>query len=324
MAVNAFEKAQVGHYYLLKRDYVQAWRWYERVAETAMLPAPKTLDEWINRFRNPRDISVFQYFALMRQGRLEEARSKLAWFRRNYPPRLSEELMKSSEPANPQDSLVRQLTALQNELKPEGLVSRLLQDLYIAQVLLSLDAAEDAHALFRTVLNNDPAESNSARLSAAATLSQILLLEQKHSEYAELATDTLAPLLLKARGKHMAPKPTEERDLARVVPTFVGALTMMPLMSRDFLAGLPRGQVERISHIVETLRTQAQDDEARLAIDLVLEASYRSLEQELQRQQSAERIKANPLGLGAVVDQGLSKDWIDSARTFLSWQAPGD
>ena len=41
------------------------------------------------------------------------------------------------------------------------------------------------------------AETDTARLSAAVVLSQILLLEGKHDEYAELSTETLAPMLLK-------------------------------------------------------------------------------------------------------------------------------
>ena len=50
---------------------------------------------------------------------------------------------------------------------------------------------------FRSVIASGSAETDTARLSAAVVLSQILLLEGKHDEYAELCTETLAPLLLK-------------------------------------------------------------------------------------------------------------------------------
>ena len=37
-------------------------------------------------------------------------------------------------------------------MQPGGLCARLLQDLYIAEVLLSLDASEDASDYFRSVI----------------------------------------------------------------------------------------------------------------------------------------------------------------------------
>ena len=93
---------------------------------------------------------------------------------------------------------------------------RLLQDLYIAEVLLSLDASEDARDYFRSVLAPGSAETDTARLSAAVVLSQVLLLEGKHDEYAELATETLAPLLLKRhRSRPGSHRPTLSIWLAR-------------------------------------------------------------------------------------------------------------
>src|SRR5207237_4219873 len=40
MTVSPQEKVQVGHYHLLKRDYAEAWRWYEE-AVREMPPPPK-------------------------------------------------------------------------------------------------------------------------------------------------------------------------------------------------------------------------------------------------------------------------------------------
>src|SRR5208282_4637156 len=67
-------------------------------------------------------------------------------------------------------------------------------DLYCTEVFLSLDASADAEEFFRKQLKN--ATKDPARLSSAMVLGQILLLENKHAEYATLTTDTVAPLLL--------------------------------------------------------------------------------------------------------------------------------
>src|SRR5207248_879013 len=82
---------------------------------------------------------------------------------------------------------------LQELLDPSNLVGSLLQDLYVAEVFLSLDAPQDGEAFFRTALGQ--ADTDAARLSRAIVLGQILLLEKKHREYAKLATETIAPLL---------------------------------------------------------------------------------------------------------------------------------
>src|SRR5262249_10153839 len=76
MAVNAFEKAQVGHYHLFKGKYAEAWRWYQE-AEAAQGPPPapgQPLVHWLAG----RDFTFFQYYCLTKLGRTEETRAKLA------------------------------------------------------------------------------------------------------------------------------------------------------------------------------------------------------------------------------------------------------
>ena len=144
-------------------------------------------------------------------------------------------------------------------------------------------------------LESRSGESDTARLSAAVVLSQVLLLEGKHDLYAELATETLAPLLLKLRRSPPAAQPSSNPlDLARQVPDLAGGLALLPLASRRFLSGLSDAALKSTAARWEALRGEANDDLGRLAVDLVLEATYRQLGQELERRQAVERLEHNP------------------------------
>ena len=101
----------------------------------------------------------------------------------------------------------------------------MLRDLYVAEVFLSLDAAQDGEAFFRNALRQ--ADTDEARLSREIVLGQILLLQGKHQEYAKLATEAIAPLLTKVL------KPTPVSGLQALLATnaltqFVGGLAVLP------------------------------------------------------------------------------------------------
>src|SRR5260370_5035452 len=70
---------------------------------------------------------------------------------------------------------------------------RHLRDRYAAEVFLSLGAVKDGEAFFRAALAN--ATGDEERLSSALVLSQFLLVQQRHDEYAHLIADTVLPLL---------------------------------------------------------------------------------------------------------------------------------
>ena len=183
-------------------------------------------------------------------------------------------------------------------MQPGEIGPRLLQDLYIAQVLLSLDASDQAREYFRSVLAPGSSETDIARLSAAVVLSQVLLLERRHEEYAELASETLAPLLLKRHRSQPAQTAPDSFDLARRIPDLSGGLALLPLTSRTFLSGLTDARRKSMVARWEALRNPADDDGARLVVDLVLEASYRQLGRQEERRQALERIQKNPAAPG--------------------------
>jgi WD40 repeat protein len=335
MAVSPVEEIQIGHYHQIKHAYDEAWRRYEHAlaatpnASTTLGPEPKSVAEWAGSLFSPRGIEVFQFHCLTKLGRQDEARLRLESFRKTYPPQLP--------PMRPQNG-EKQATAIEfpfdqswfrELMEPDGLCARLLQDLYIAEVLLSLDASADARDYFGSVTNASPVETNNARLSAAVVLSQVLLLEGKHVEYAELCTETLAPLLLKLHHSLSALSSSNPLDATRNVPDMVGGLALLPLTSRTFLSGLSNPVLKSLVARWNALRSQARDDFDLLAVDLVLEASYRQLGQPLERREAINRIDQNPAlktaGASAVgnLAGGVTDEMVVALRGLVSGTALG-
>src|SRR5262249_4522925 len=145
---------------------------------------------------------------------------------------------------------------LQELLDPSNLIGPLLQDLYLAEVFLSLDAPQDGEAFFRTALGQ--ADTDAARLSRAIVLGQILLLEKKHRDYADLTTETVAPLLTKV----LKPAPAGgRRDFmdTTTLAEFVEELALLPLGASEFLSQLPDKQLQDMRPRWEKLQARAND-----------------------------------------------------------------
>jgi hypothetical protein len=270
LAINAHEKAQVGHYYLLRRDYTRARQWYGEAERE--WPAGELGREDLSA---AREMALFQYYCLTKLGQPGEARARLEAFRHAYGPELPAQLMPFS---------ATQETRSGGEVPP--LFQDLLRDLYAAEVFLSLDAAVDGREFFRTALA--AADTDAARLGSAVVMSQLLLLEKKEREYAALVTDTILPLLLKAWPSAAGPRP-DGLDFR----TFL-LWDLLPLYAPEFLARLPERQLREATPRWQALRTGAGDDETRLLIDLFLEAAQRRLGREAERLEVVGRIAGNP------------------------------
>ena len=270
MAVSPLEETQIGHYHQIKHAYDEAWRRYERAlaatpnASPSPEPEPKSVTEWAGRLFSPRGIAVFQFHCLTKLGRQNEARATLESFRKTYPPQLPSAGQRNAEKTANAIEFPFDQPWFRDLVQPGGLCARLLQDLYIAEVLLSLDASEDASDYFRSITAASPAETDTARLSAAIVLSQVLLLEGKHDEYAELCTETLAPMLVKRHRSLPAPSSSNAFDATRHVPDIVGGLALLPLTSKTFLSGLSNPGLKSLAARWEALRSEASDDFDRL------------------------------------------------------------
>jgi tetratricopeptide (TPR) repeat protein len=289
LPVHAQEKVQVGHYYLLKRDYAQAWRWYQEAERDLPPPAPvevHDLSDYWRALQGPRDFSFFQYHCLSKLGRAAEAQIKLDQFQRCFLPRFEP----GKSQTRPATVIVDGKTLeqhLQELVNPANLIGSLTQDLYMAEVFLSLDAPEDAEAFFRRAL--DHADTDATRLSRAIVLGQILLLTKKHREYAALTTDTIAPLLTRILKPGPAGGRRDFLDVAMLVE-LVGELALLPLGSAEFLSLLPKEQLQDMRPRWEMLQAEA-NERAHPLLDLVLRGLYQALGQEKERQETAVRIQ---------------------------------
>jgi hypothetical protein len=274
-AVNAREKAQIASYYLLKRDYDEAWRWFEQADKGAPAPEPPTPEQFMQGLATPRDSLFFEYYCLNKMGRAKEADAKKELFERTYLPKAPAE-----QPANAAANAGQKPIDDWNDA--EGLWIR---DLYEAEVFLSVDAAEDGEAFFRDELRD--AATDDARVSKALVLSQLLLLRDKRRDYADLTAATTLPLLLKL----VKPAPPDKPYTPLAIP---GALSLLPLCSTEFLKSLPDDQVRALSARWRHLQTDADTDDKRLAVDLLLSAAHGRLGEADARQAAAQRVAANP------------------------------
>jgi hypothetical protein len=293
-AINAHEKTQVGHYHLMRREYDEAWRWYINAAGGAPDAEDRSPQQFVRRFARGRDALFFHAYCLDKLGRGEEAQAKRQRFEKTFLPDL---------PAQPRPPVPGEPTAFgAADIQPTKQQLRHWRDLYVAEIFLSLDALDDGERFFRDALQ--AAESDADRLSSALVLTQCLLLRDRYAEYAELATDTVLPLLIrswKPRAQTVA-----GQNQANMILAYSDGLSLLPLFAPEFLAGLSDKQVRDLMPRWEKLRPAADDDVKRLGLDLFLEAAARRLGHEDQRQEAARRIAANPARNEILGEKGVA------------------
>jgi Tol biopolymer transport system component len=282
-AINAREKMQVGHYHLLHREYDEAWRCYEQAAAGAPDVDDRSPQQFVRRFVRGRDGLFFQAYCLQKLGREADARRKHQQFEETFLPELP------APPKAPAPGELAPFGAAGTQPTKEQLLH--WRDLYIAEVFLSLDATEDGERFFRDGLK--AAQSDADRLSKALVLTQFLLLRNQHAEYAELATDTVLPLLLRTwKPRKQTGIPPNQQ--ANFVLAYSDGLSLLPLFAPEYLAGLSEKQVRDLVPRWQKLRPAADDDVKRLGIDLFLEAAARRLGQADEQRAAARRVADNP------------------------------
>lgn len=300
-AINAHEKTQIGHYHLLKREYAEAWIWYEKATAGAKNADDRSAHQFVERFVHGRDVLLFQALCLEKLGYGDAAQSKRQRFDETFLPDLP------AAPKTPQTNQPAPFGAA--DIQPTTDQLRHWRDLYVAEVYLSLDAVEEGERYFRTGLQ--AATGDADRLSKALVLTQFLLMRDKHAEYAELATDTVLPLLLRAwkpRGRS-----NTGQQQANLLLAYADGLSLLPLFATDFFSGLSENQVRALLPRWQRLRSSADDDVKRLGIDLFLEAAAHRLGQTAEQQAAAGRIAANPARQVILGDKGVA-EFIEAIR----------
>ena len=312
MTVNAAEKAQVGHYHLLQKDYIAALKWYEQAAAELPPDIPPESDSMFRPFVGLQNFAFFHYYCLDKLGRADEAEAKLAEFERTFFPLAAE----IPETATPEE---QQLVADQNQfLDAQTPMPRLLRNLYMAEVFLSLEAAADAEAFFRAALETAPHEN--AQLADAIALSQILLVHQKTAEYADFATNTLAPLV-KQTFRFEQYGPAAEDSALLLLPEHLAVTSLVPMFSDEFVAGLAPEQVGALVPKWEALREQSDHDTAKLGCDLFLQAAYQRLDRPADQRRVEQDLAKNPQR-DKLLPEGGIKELVSEFRKLIATQNP--
>jgi hypothetical protein len=128
-------------------------------------------------------------------------------------------------------------------------------------------------------------------------LSQLLLLRGRADDYAALATETLAPLVLRSwQPRAAGAADAQGRWAAQPLPVAVGSLALLPLGRPDLLAKLPQDRLDDLARRWTALREKARDDLSRLGADVILEGLYRQLRRGEEAGEVRRRIRASPLG----------------------------
>lgn len=294
-AINAHEKAQVGHYHLLQREYEQAWNWYEQAAAGAPKAEDHSAQQFVQRFVHGRDSLFFQAFCLDKLGRTDEAQKRRRQFDETFLPEL---------PAAPKAAVPNQPAPFgAADIQPSKAQLQHWRDLYIAEVFLSLDAEKEGERYFRAAL--EAAASDADRLSKALVLTQFLLLQDKREQYAELATDTVLPLLLRTWKPRIPRNPPQPQ--ANLILAYSDGLSLLPLFAPEFLAGLSDKQIRVLVPRWQKSRAAADDDMKRLGIDLFLQAAAQRLKQPNVEQAAALRIAANPARADIFGDKNVAE-----------------
>ena len=224
MAVNDFEKTQVGRYFHLKKDYQQAWIWYEQ-GKGVGVPAPALMTT-LTGLPVVNEQLFYEYLCLTKLGRVAEAEERRTRFEAMFvaPP-----LPKPGAPAATAQSLLPGIAERMDFVLP------FMHDLLVAEVYLSLDSAEEAAVCFRA--EAERADTDGKRLSALLTLGQILLIQGKNADYLDICGSTLIPLILADAKKHNGGL----QQWSIVGMANMWGLT--PLSASDFMKLLPRANV---------------------------------------------------------------------------------
>lgn len=328
MAVNSHERSQVGHYYLMKRDYEQAWKWYEQAAEDRE-PSPKltltALIEMAWQRRIHHDPLLFEYYCLWKLGQTAAAAERFSAFKESMSLDLESgaifidlQRMDAQERVQVDDAI--------------AFVNAFMQASYMTEVLLSLDAANDGITIFNELAN--AGETEDERLARLICQSQLMLASRRYQDYAVLVREDLAPFLhrldnldvsfqqlsLNEPGRSLT-------DIKKFISGFAICLAGLPMASNDFVAWLGDEEVQDSIESWARNREGAISEQHRVACDLVLRALLQRATDgdpngnlETLRSEVDQRLQASPLfspdsGLKAI---GSIDEMINNARDFSS------
>ena len=303
MAVNSHERSQVGHYYLMNRDFEEAWKWYEQAAVDRQPSEKLTMTALLEMaFQRSvhHDPYFFEFYCLWKLNKKDQAAERLAMFRKSMSLDTESGLMFVDLQKLDADERVKA-----NEAAASA--NAFMQASYMTEVFLSLDAAADGILIFNELAAGG--ESEDERFARILCQSQLMLASGRNQEYAVLAREELSKRLDRVDNLQRI---LQEIDLQSPVNAFANikqfitgmstGLAVLPMASDEFVAMLSEEEVRDSIESWGERQVEANSDEHRLAVDLVLRALLRRVTQDDRDQQLEElrsavdqRLLANPL-----------------------------
>lgn len=322
MAVNRHEYSQVGHYYLLKRDYERAWQWYEKAAEGRPPVEPFNATDFAQLLRQRRIYQnplFFEYYCLSKLGRTEEASARLAQFRHSFQVDWDDIDLEDDQTSATVGLNALNLEQLGASTRQVDAMLPVIESLYVTEVFFSLRAFEDGAEYFEQ--QTDSATSDLTRFASLACRSQLLLANGSYEEYADLVTAQLVPVWDRLSGEELSPS-VEPDTLTGSWDEFTrqfminpgGFLVVLPMGSAAFSAHLPEGRIRGWIADWREIRERAASKPLQSVADRVLWVllSTESEDHQAELDELREQIEAG----GNEWYQGDVDEMIEGIRQF--------
>ena len=193
-------RIQVGHYHLLRREYAEAWHWYEQAAPAPPDAEDHSPQQFVQRFVRGRDALFFHAYCLSKLGHEKDAATIRRHFAETFlpelppapkaPPRPTPGLRCGGPPAD-QATIAALARSLHRRGVPQPRCGR----------------------GWRTLLPRRPQGRRVRRGSPepVAASDAVPPAAGQTEEYAELATETVLPLLLRT----WKPRPANRLPFSR-------------------------------------------------------------------------------------------------------------
>ncbi len=311
MPINAGEKVQIGHYYLLRKNYAEARRWYDEAAADFAAQQPDENRSQAADFWNPRRFEFFHFYCLEQLGEHQAASKKLREFftLTNYQPPPAKQA-NGGPPIGP-------------EISADA--HALLRQLYVAQVFLSLDAPEAGLVFFEQRPADyaellPPESLEPERFAALLARAQLLLNAERFDAFAKLATDEMLPRLLKQDLPSLDDRSIEQISTASPGIAAAG-FCLLPLMAGEFVNSLSEDTLNEILPAWTAFRDQTQSQVVRLWIDRFVFLASERTGQQAQAGAARNRYEMNLQKPKFDFETMFNSELFDFRRQLQVWDA---
>lgn len=288
MPVSAIEKLQIGHYYLLKGNNAEALKWYDE-AEPDL---PAITDS--NR-SHLSSAPLYRSICLNRMERRSEAKAAFDKF-----------IALTTTPAEP-------------GVQPDQAdidAAAMNRYMFLLEIYLSVDGLDECKQLLQTQMA-DSESTPAQQLAKQIALSQVLLLQDNRSAYLQLVTDKLLPSAIQVVGstKHSI------SQLMFDAPMLLGTqLSLLPLLSGEFLNELDLADLEQAIAKFENLRTEENSPLTSLVLDKLLATAHQATENPNAEATAKARVFKNELS--SQLDDETLANSIEALRRFPTLSLP--